>query len=75
MKQAMLVTAIIEREGEGYVALCPEFDVASQGETLEEASKNLLEALELFLETASPSEMQGRLHSEVYVTRLDVTIG
>ena len=75
MKQVMQVTAIIEREGDGYVALCPEFDVASQGETLEEARRNLLEALELFLESASPAEIQGRLHSEVYVTRLEVAVG
>ena len=75
VNQAMQVTAIIEREGDGYVALCPEFDVASQGETLEEARKNLLEALELFLECASPSEIQDRLHSEVYVTRLEVAVG
>lgn len=50
------LTAIIEREGEGYVALCPELDVASQGETVEEARHNLVEALELFFEYADPSE-------------------
>ena len=49
--------------------------LSKKGETLEEARKNLLEALELFLEAASPSEIQGRLHSEVYVTRLDVALG
>ena len=75
MKQVMQVTAIIEREEDGYVALCPELDVASQGDTLEEARQNLLEALELFLETASAAEVQERLHSEVYVTRLEVAIG
>ncbi len=47
-------TAIIEREHEGYVALCPELDVASQGDTIEEARANLREALELFLETHRP---------------------
>jgi predicted RNase H-like HicB family nuclease len=69
------VTAIIEREGDGYVALCPELDVASQGETIEDARKNLLEAVELFLETADPSEIQRRKHSEVFVTRLEVEVG
>ncbi|HJZ44205.1 MAG TPA: type II toxin-antitoxin system HicB family antitoxin [Hyphomicrobiaceae bacterium] len=54
-------TAIIEREQEGYVALCPELDVASQGDTIEEARANLREALELFLETASPDEIRRRL--------------
>ena len=50
------LTAIIEREGNGYVSLCPEVDIASQGDTIEEARKNLREALELFFETASPCE-------------------
>ena len=68
-------TAVIENEGNGFVALCPELDVASEGQTIEEARRNLTEALELFLEMASPSEIQERLHSEVYVTRLQVTVG
>lgn len=49
MKQLRQVTAIIEREGDGYVALCPELDVASQGDTIEPARKNLQEAVGLFL--------------------------
>ena len=68
-------TAVIEREGDGYVALCPELDIASQGDTIEEARGNLQEALEGFFEAASPEEVQERLHTEVYVTRLEVTIG
>jgi len=68
-------TAIIEREGEGFVALCPELDIASQGDTIEEARANLQEALELFLETASPAEIDQRLRNEVYVTRVEVAIG
>lgn len=50
----MKLTAVIEREGEGYVSLCPELEVASQGKTIEEARGNLREAPELFLESASP---------------------
>lgn len=69
------LTAIIERDGDGYVALCPELDIASQGSTVEEARDNLREALELFFETASPAEIQERLHEEVYVTRLEVAVG
>ena len=75
MPQIHHVTALIEREGSGYVSLCPELDIASQGDSIEEARANLLEALELFLETASATEIRERLHSEVYVTRLDVTVG
>ncbi len=56
------LTAIIEREGDGYVALCPEVDVASQGDTVDEARSNLKEALELFFEAASPEEVSARLH-------------
>jgi len=52
--------AFIEREGDGYVSLCPELDIASQGDTIGEARENLREALELFFETASPGEIQAR---------------
>ena len=69
------LTAIIEREGNGFVALCPELDVASQGDTVDEAKKNLQEALELFFETASPEEVKTRLHDEVYVTQVEVAVG
>ncbi len=69
------LTAIIEREQEGYVSLCPELDIASQGDTVEEARENLREALELFFETASPTEIEQRLHEEVYITRLEVAVG
>lgn len=69
------LTAIIEREGNGFVALCPELDIASQGETIEAARKNLQEALELFFETASLTEIKDRLHEEVYITRIEVAVG
>ncbi len=68
------MTAVIEREGDGYVSLCPELDIASQGSTVEEARNNLREALELFFEVASPAEVEGRLHTEVYVTRMEVAV-
>lgn len=74
MKKKQL-TAVIEREGDGYVSFCPELDIASQGKTIEEARKNLAEAVELFFETASPSEVQNRLPSEIYVTPLEINIG
>ncbi len=69
------LTAIIEREGSGYVALCPELDIASQGDSIEQARENLQEALELFFETASPEELSQRLHGEVYVTQVEVAVG
>jgi predicted RNase H-like HicB family nuclease len=74
MKTTRELTAIIEREGNGYVSLCPELDVASQGDTIEEARANLVEALELFFETASPTEIMERLHDEVLVTRVRIAV-
>jgi predicted RNase H-like HicB family nuclease len=74
MKRTHQLTAIIEREGTGYVALCPELDVASQGDSVEQARTNLKEAVGLFLETADAAEVQSRLHTEVFVTRFEVGI-
>jgi len=69
------LTAIIEKEGDGYVSLCPEVDIASQGDTIEQARRNLSEALELFFESASKDEIAQRLHEEIYITPLDVAVG
>ncbi len=68
------MTMVIEREGDGYVSLCPEVDVASQGDTIDEARANLKEALELFFQTASAEELSERCHSEVYVSQLEVAV-
>jgi predicted RNase H-like HicB family nuclease len=69
------LTAIIEREDDGFVALCPEFDIASEVTSIEEARANITEALTLFFETASPSEVARRLHNEVFVTQVEVPVG
>lgn len=69
------LTAIIEKEGDGYVSLCPELDIASQGNTIEQARNNLKEALELFFETASPEEIRQRLHADIFVTQVEVAVG
>ena len=73
--QKQSFTAILEREGDLYVALCPELDVASQGSTVEEVTANLKEAVELFLECADPKEIKQRLHNEVFVTRFEAAHG
>lgn len=72
MKQRL--TAIIEREKNMYVALCPELDIASQGDSIESARDNLQEAIELFFETASPAEAKERLHGETFITQVEVTV-
>jgi len=73
--QTRELAAIIECEGDGYVALCPELDIASQGDTIETARANLKEALELSFEDADPAEIKARLHDEVFVTRVEVAVG
>lgn len=75
MRQIQNLTELIERERDGYVSLCPQLDIASQGATIEEARRNLIEAIELFLASASSLEIKQRAHSEVYVTPIEVTIG
>jgi predicted RNase H-like HicB family nuclease len=67
-------TAIIEREESGYSALCPEYNVASQGATIEEARDNLIEALSLFLECADASEVERRFQPEVLITQVEVRV-
>jgi predicted RNase H-like HicB family nuclease len=68
-------TAIIQTEPPGFVALCPEIDVASQGDSIEEAVANLREAVELFYECASPAEIAAREGGDVFVTQLEVSLG
>lgn len=75
MKAAQRLTAIIEREDDGYVAFCPELDIASEGALIEESRANLIEALTLFFDTASASEIARRAHKEVFVTQVEVRVG
>jgi predicted RNase H-like HicB family nuclease len=75
MDRTRSLMAIIAREDDGYVSLCPELDIASQGGAIEEARANLVEASTLFFETASPSEVDRRLRTEVLVTQVEIPIG
>ncbi len=74
MNRNLNFTALIEREGDGYVSLCPELDIASQGKTIEEARNNLIEALELFFETASKEEISERTQDEFLITRVQIAV-
>ena len=69
------LTAIIQAEPPGFVALCPEIDVASQGDTIEESLANLREAVELFYACASADEISARKSGDVYIMQLDVSVG
>lgn len=71
----MHFTAILWREDDIVVALCPELDVASQGSSIEEAKENLTEAVELFLEVAPKEEARARFRESSFVTTLEVKVG
>ncbi|MFM7073959.1 MAG: type II toxin-antitoxin system HicB family antitoxin [Planctomycetota bacterium] len=69
------LTAVIQREDDGFVAFCPELDIASQGSKIQDARDQLREALELFFECALSSEIESRLGNDVFVTHIVVSIG
>ena len=75
MKSIQNFTAIIEKEDDMYVALCPELDIASQGDSIEEAKKNLQEAIELFFEHASEEEIACTLKNDFFITNMQIAIG
>jgi predicted RNase H-like HicB family nuclease len=69
----MKLTIVIEPDDEsGFTALCPELDVASQGETEDEAAANLREAVDLLIETAPRSEIQRRYRPGVSIRSMEV---
>jgi len=61
VQRLLRLTAIIEREDDGFVSFCPELDIASQGSSIEEALENFVEALTLFFELADQAEVSRRL--------------
>ncbi|BCZ17760.1 HicB-like domain-containing protein [Helicobacter sp. NHP19-003] len=54
----MLFNAVIEKDKDGYFAFVPSLQgCVSQGESYEEALKNIKEAIELYLETLEADEL------------------
>ncbi|MCC6753452.1 MAG: type II toxin-antitoxin system HicB family antitoxin [Saprospiraceae bacterium] len=74
MNRKIELTAVIEKEDKMFISLCPELDIASQGDNAEEAKSNLIEAIELFYETASESEISRRLNNEIQISRVTVNV-
>lgn len=68
----MKLTVIIEREENGYIALCPELDIASQGDDMPAARASLQKAVEMFLDSASTEEVGERLAREIFITHIHV---
>lgn len=69
------LTAVIRREDDKFVALCPELDIASQGDSIESARRNLGEAIELFYEAASPNEIEQRVSDDIFISYVEVPVG
>lgn len=65
-------TAVLHKDEDLWVAACPELDVVSQGGSIEEAIRNLREAIELFLECASAAEIESRMIRETWVGTVEV---
>jgi predicted RNase H-like HicB family nuclease len=70
---SVTLSAVLNPEDSGYVALCPELDIASQAESIDEALANLKEAVEGFFETASLNEVETRLKRPAFFTHFEVT--
>jgi predicted RNase H-like HicB family nuclease len=68
------LSAVVWREYGIYVALCPEFDVASQGKSVEEALRNLKEALELYLEEEDVEKSSKAEAPIVTIVKVDVSV-
>ena len=66
------LTAIVNKEEDMYVSFCPEYDIASQGFSIEEAISMLKEAVELFLEDADDSEIRSRYKSPIIVSQMEI---
>jgi predicted RNase H-like HicB family nuclease len=75
MAQTLHLTAVIEREGDGYVALCPQLDIASEGDTVDEARAMLVDALRGWFETASEEEIARSIPTEILIEPLELSVG
>jgi predicted RNase H-like HicB family nuclease len=66
---------IIEKDEYGYYAYCPDLEgCQTQGETLDEVTENIKEAIELYLETLTESEKHNLTTREILTTSYEVTV-
>ncbi|MBI3035409.1 type II toxin-antitoxin system HicB family antitoxin [Candidatus Woesearchaeota archaeon] len=72
MESQLLLNVIIKQEDKGYSVICPELNVASQGETFEEAISNIKEAVELYIETAEELGTLDEVLEQLGLTKEDL---
>jgi len=69
------ISAVIEHDEHGYYAYSPELPgCQSQGDTWDEAIKNIREAIELYLETITDDEKHDLISKEIYTTHFEVAV-
>ena len=67
-----MITVSVIQDDDVYISHCLDYDIASQGSTSQEAIDNIKEAVALFLESASPKEIQSRLERRGHIEQLKV---
>lgn len=75
MPKQILLTAVVKQEDEGYSVICPELNVASQGETFEEAISNIKEATELYIESAEQMGIVDEVLEQLGISKEDFKKG
>lgn len=69
------ITVVIEKDEDGYYAYAPELaGCQTQGDTLDEIMVNMQEAVELYLSTMSPEELQAITNKSILTTTLEVAL-
>jgi len=72
MESKLLLNVIMKQEDKGYSVICPELNVASQGETFEESIANIKEALELYIESAEELGIMDEVLEQLGLTEEDL---
>ena len=72
MESKLLLNVIVKEENKGYSVICPELNVASQGETFEEAISNIKEAVELYIESAEELGTLDEVLEQLGLTKEDL---
>ena len=75
MSKQIIITVVVKEEDKGYSVICPELNVASQGETFEESIKNIKEAVELYIESAEQLGIMDDVMEQLGISREDFKKG
>ena len=75
MSKQILLTVVVKEEDKGYSVVCPELNVASQGETFEESISNIKEAIELYIESAEQLGIMDEVLEQLGISKEDFKKG